>query len=480
MAAHIVWAGDVYGQPPDQQVPVPEVAQFEQQTVRVAEQIGDAVVAISTEYTEQVGYAGMFPDGQFGEDFSERFFEHFFGRPPSREFRRFSMGSGVIIDSDGYILTNEHVVAEAERITVRLPDGRDFEAEVLGADTRTDLAVIKIPVEGLQAAALGDSDDVEIGQWVMAIGNPFSFALEDSKPTVTTGVISGVRRNLPLMAEGNRRYPDLIQTDAAINPGNSGGPLVNMHGQVIGINVAIISTTGGYMGLGFAIPINRAKQILDQLIAGEDIAYGWLGVSVQEVTPDLQNYFGLQQETGVVILDVIAGSPAASAGLETGDVILSVNGRMIDDPSDLSTMVADIPPGRDVILEAVQDNRRRELTVTVGQYPEGEAAAEGTPDGQESDESDAASGQEILGMRVEDITPALSMQYGLPDVEGVVVTSVEADSPADQAGIVAMDIVTHVERRPVRSVEEFLVAVRRCRNQCLIQTTSGFKVLKKQ
>ncbi|HDN85752.1 MAG TPA: trypsin-like serine protease, partial [Candidatus Omnitrophica bacterium] len=261
------------------------IRDLEEATIKVAEKVGKAVVSISTVVRKKMGRWEFEPP--FEDEFFRRFFEEFFGEFP-RERKEIGLGSGVIIDKDGYILTNEHVIQGAEEIKVRLPDGREFKAEVKGVDKRSDLAVIKINAHNLPVAELGDSDNLKIGQWVVAIGNPFGFAIESPQPTVTVGVISALHRYLPRIGKRERFYDDLIQTDAAINPGNSGGPLVDLNGKVIGINVAIITTSGGYEGIGFAIPINRAKRILGKLIRGEKILYGWLGITIQDLNEDLR------------------------------------------------------------------------------------------------------------------------------------------------------------------------------------------------
>ncbi|MDD5254616.1 MAG: trypsin-like peptidase domain-containing protein, partial [Candidatus Omnitrophica bacterium] len=276
------------------------VTGMEDAVVNVANTAGKAVVSISTEITSKSQGVRRFYFGQpfgespFGGNDLERFFNDFFGEIPEREYKQTGLGSGVIIDQEGYILTNEHVVRGADKITVTLSDGREFKGEVKGQDMRSDLAVIKINANSLPIASLGDSDGLRIGQWVVAIGNPFGFALENPEPTVTAGVISALHRSLGRgLSRGERDYNDLIQTDAAINPGNSGGPLVNLKGEVIGINVAIFSTSGGYQGIGFAIPVNNAKRILSRLIEGKKILYGWMGVTIQDLTGEMSSYFGL-------------------------------------------------------------------------------------------------------------------------------------------------------------------------------------------
>jgi len=442
---------------------------LESRTIKVAQVVGKAVVSISTETKQRVGGYRRAPFNDFGDEFFGRFFEEFFGRMPEREFKRQGLGSGVIISPEGYILTNEHVVSDADEIKVRLADGREFNAEIKGKDARSDLAVIKIKADNLPVAELGESDDLKIGQWVLAIGNPFAFAIEGAEPTVTVGVISALHRDLPVLGRRDRNYADLIQTDAAINPGNSGGPLVNMKGQVIGINVAIITTTGGYQGLGFAIPANKAKKILKKLIKGEEILYGWLGVSIQDLNEDLKNYFGLKEKEGVIIVKVFKNSPASKAGLREGDLILTFNGKNIRKVKDLVETVSQENPGEKVKVGILRENKHLNIDVTLGKRPQ-------------DLESLAEEAGEIgfRGLEVEDITPELSSRYRIVEEGGVVVTYVEPDSPADEAGIIPSDVITNVEGERVLNKQEFLEAIGDLKGDCLIKTSRGFFVIKEE
>ncbi len=437
----------------------------EAQTIKVAEEAGRAVVTIKTEVRERIG--GYLPFDEFGDEFFRRFFEEFFGEIPQREFKRMGLGSGVIIDREGYILTNEHVVDSADTIRVRLSDGREFKAKIMGKDERSDLAVIKIEAHNLPVAELGDSDQLKIGQWVLAIGNPFGFVIEGSQPTVTLGVISALHRDLPSLGYRNRSYSDLIQTDAAINPGNSGGPLVDMQGRVIGINVAIISTSGGYQGLGFAIPINKAKKILNKLIKGERITYGWLGVAIQNLNQDLRSYFGLREAKGVIIVRVFPDSPAKKAGLKEGDLILAVNGQEVETSSELVRLVSEQTPGSEVYLKILRKNKYLKVRVVLGERPEEESLV------QRKD-------FRFRGMEVEDITPSLRRKYNLYSEEGVVVTYVEPDSPADRAGILPSDIIISIEGERIRNKKDFLQIVRNIKGDCLVKTNRGFFVIREE
>ncbi|MFC1599307.1 Do family serine endopeptidase [Candidatus Omnitrophota bacterium] len=444
---------------------------FEAQTVKVASLVGEAVVSISTEVGHRLGSSRQFSFDDFGDDFFRKFFEEFFGSLPERQFKRQGLGSGVIISKEGYILTNEHVVAGADQIQVRLSDGRKFNAEVKGKDIRSDLAVIKIKANDLPVAELGDSDNLKTGQWVMAAGNPFGFAIEGAEPTVTAGVISALHRDLPVLERRDRSYGNLIQTDAAINPGNSGGPLVNMKGEVIGINVAMITTTGGYQGLGFAIPINKAKKIVKKLIKGEEILYGWLGVSIQNLNDDLKNYLGLKDEKGVIVIKVFNGSPAAKAGLKEGDLILTFNGRKLSKVNELVKMVSEEEPGQSAIVGILRDNKSMKLDVMLGKRPQD---LEGL-----ADEETTTTTVGFRGLEVEEVSQELANRYRIVGQVGVVVTYVEPDSPADEAGIIPSDIVTNVEGRKIQNKQDFLTAVKGVKGDCLIKTNRGFFVVKK-
>lgn len=330
---------------------------MEDAVIKVAALTGKAVVSISTERTSRVqGMRTPFGESPFDQnDPLRKFFEDFFGQVPEREYKQVGLGSGVIIDREGYILTNQHVVSEAEKITVTLPDGREFKGELKGQDVRADLAVIKINARNLPAAFLGDSNKLRIGEWVVAIGNPFGFALQSTEPTVTVGVVSALHRSLGRAVSIDKDYGDLIQTDAAINPGNSGGPLVNLKGEIVGINVAIFSTSGGYQGVGFAIPINNAKRIIERLIEGKKILYGWLGVTVQDLTEDLAEYFGLADKNGALAVGVMESSPAQKAGLKEGDVIRKFDDKPVNNVRELLNLVNMTEVGRKIKIDLIRE-----------------------------------------------------------------------------------------------------------------------------
>ncbi len=443
---------------------------LENATVRVANQVGPAVVSISAVVKQKMGnvYLGT-PFGGQDNDVFRRFFDEFFGEMPEREFKRMGLGSGVIINNDGYILTNEHVVAGASEIKVKLSDGREFDAELKGQDHRSDLAVIKIEADDLPVASLGDSEGLKIGQWVMAVGNPFGFAIDNPEPTVTVGVISALHRFLPALGRRDRSYDDLIQTDAAINPGNSGGPLINLEGKVIGINTAIITTTGGYQGLGFAIPVNQVKSILKKLIRGETISYGWLGVSIQDLDDDLRNYFGIKERTGVIVVKVFGDSPAEKAGIKEGDLILEYNNQTIKATRDLVRIVTATQVGERIPVRILRGGKERTLTVRVGARPDFEE--EGASAVQESS---------FRGMQVEEITPYIQRRFRLQDEEGVVVSGVEPDSPADKAGLTPGDVIVSIEGKTIRNKRDFEKVTSRVKGSCLIKTTKGYVVVREE
>jgi serine protease Do len=330
------------------------------------------------------------------------------------------------------VLTNNHVVDNAKQITVTLSDGREFDAKVMGRDPKTDLAVLKIAADGtLPTAQLGDSDDLSVGDWVVAIGNPFGLS-----NTVTAGIVSAKGR-----AIGNGPYDDFIQTDASINPGNSGGPLLNERGQVVGINTLIFSQSGGNVGIGFAIPINLAKQLVPQLEESGHVTRAWLGVMIQKVTPDLAQSLGLEHAHGALVAEVTPDSPASASGIEPGDVITSYDGKTVGEQSMLPMLVASTPVGKTVPVEVVRDGKVKTLEVTVTRQA-GDAEAE----------NDTATHKAKWGLALRNLRPEERAQS--EGGEGVVVEGVAPDSPAAEAGIAAGDVILQVNRKPVTSVEQ--------------------------
>ncbi|MDD5166936.1 MAG: trypsin-like peptidase domain-containing protein [Candidatus Omnitrophica bacterium] len=430
--------------------------------ISVANSAGRAVVSISTEHTAKIKrynfgnpFGGQSPFGQ--DDPFRKFFDDFSGGMPDTEYKQTGLGSGVIIDSEGYILTNEHVINGADKATVTLPDGREFKAELKGRDPRSDLAIIKIDAHNLPVATLGDSNSVKIGQWVVAIGNPFGFALQNPEPTVTVGVISALHRSLGRVISGDRDYGDLIQTDAAINPGNSGGPLVNLKGEVVGINVAIFSTSGGYQGIGFAIPVNNAKKIITRLIEGKKILYGWLGVTVQDLTDDLAKYFGLKEKQGVLIAKVLKDGPAEKAGLKESDIIKQFNNTPINNVKELLSTVAAAEVGKKIKIVVMRDKKEVALQVEVGERPQDleQAAAEiGASEG-------------WRGLKVE-------------EKKGVLVVDVEPGSPADEAGIVRGDLIREINKRQIQNIADYNSATKGLKGDALVKTERGFYIIKEK
>jgi serine protease Do len=400
---------------------------------QVAETVGPAVVNINT----VTRWTGRTPIEEF---FGEDFFRRFFGEVPEREQVQRSLGSGVIVDSSGIVLTNAHVVDRATEIEAVTADGKKHRAQVVGVDRRTDLAVLKLQGGGpYPAATLGDSDKLKVGDWVLAIGSPFGL-----QQTVTAGIISAKGRSI-----GQGPFDDFLQTDAAINPGNSGGPLVNMSGEVVGINSAIASRTGQYAGVGFSIPSNMAKRIYTELAAKGKVTRGWLGVSIQPLTPELAKSFGLKDEKGVLISDVVQDSPAERAGIAAGDIVVEFDGKKVDTPQDLQKAVAATVPGKGVPLKVWRDKSEKKLEIKIGETPDETVALKSTN-----------KGRSLLGLDVRPVTPDIARQLNLRGGEGVVIFSVEDDSAAAEAGLQRGDVIREVNRQRVRSVQDFDRATR--------------------
>ena len=435
--------------------------------IRVAEEVGPAVVSISTERVTRVS-SGMY-ESPFGrDDFFDRFFRDFFGEIPEREFTQLGLGSGAIIDKSGYILTNEHVIREADKITVTLTDGREFEGKIRGKDERSDLAIIEIEADNLPVVRLGDSDKARIGQWAIAIGNPFGYAVQSSEPTLTVGVVSALDRSLPIAMRRGRDYSGLIQTDAAINPGNSGGPLVNIKGEMIGINVAIFSTTGGYQGVGFAIPINAAKEILNTLIEGRKVLYAWLGVSVQDIDDTLAGYFSLPDKEGVIIAKVVPDSPAQEGGLKEGDVVRRFDGKKVKDLKSLLQIVSRTEVGKNVTIRVVRDKKEIPVSVKIGERPP-----------EIEDIKDESAPEKIWrGLKVANITAEAARRYRIDQIGGVIATNIESGTPAHEAGIERGDIIDRINNKPVSNVDEYYSIVSSIKGDALIRTNRGFIVIK--
>ena len=429
----------------------------------VVKKAGPAVVHVAVEKEKAARGGGQDPFDLFNDPFFERFFGPQFRHPrtnPKKEQRSYKQqaaGSGFIIAKDGYILTNNHVVADADKITVRLSDKREFKATVVGADPQSDVALIKIDAKDLPVLPLGNSDALEVGECVIASGNPFEL-----NQTVTVGVVSAKGRN----RMGITDYENFIQTDAAINPGNSGGPLLNIHGEAVGMNTAIFSRSGGYMGIGFAIPINMAKNIEQQLRNSGKVARGWLGVMIQDVNEDLAKSFG-GEVGGALISEVTDGSPAKKGGLVQGDIITRINGETVADVGDLRNKIAMTPPNTELKMQVLRDGKNKELVVTVGEQPADMKAFSKT-DGKASD-------LQAFGLSLQDLTQELADQFGYKKDQGVLIADVEADSPAAQLGLQAGMLIEEVNRLRVRDLKELQQAFKKSRNssQVLLRVRSG-------
>ncbi len=399
--------------------------------VELAKKLKPTVVNIGTAKTVKPQRRAPRP---FGNDPFQDFFDRFFEEQQPQGYKQRSLGSGFIIEG-GYILTNNHVVAGADEIKVKLADNREFKAEIKGLDEKLDLALLKIDAkEELPAAKLGDSDAIQVGEWVMAIGNPFGLA-----ETVTAGIISARGRVL-----GSGPYDDFIQTDASINPGNSGGPLFNARGEVIGINTAIVA---GGQGIGFAIPVNMAKSIIPQLREKGKVTRGWLGVSVQPVTPDLAQSFGLKGEKGALVSEVIPESPAEKAGLKSGDIILEFDGKEVREMNELPRLVAATGVGKKVSVKLLRDGKEEERNVNIAKLKDGEDGEQGgtTPD--------------RLGLTVRELTKDLAARLQLKESSGVVVTDLKPDGLALEAGIARGDIIREIDGRKIATADDYEKAV---------------------
>jgi len=399
----------------------------------IAAAVKPSVVNISTEKTEKIARVPSSPF--FNDPFFRQFFGNQFRQQAPRERKSASLGSGVIISSDGYILTNNHVIKNADKIKILLSDKREFIGKLVGADPKTDLSVIKIEAEGLSSIEMGDSDALKVGELVLAIGSPYGL-----NQTITMGIVSAVGRANVGIAD----YEDFIQTDAAINPGNSGGALVNVRGELIGINTAIFSTSGGYQGIGFAIPSNMVKVVMDSLITEGKVIRGWFGVSVQSITPDLAKQFKLDENQGILISNVIENSPAELAGLMRGDVIIEFDDKKVNEPFLLRNTVAGIKPGEEVSIKIIRDEEIRAITVVIGELP-GDIQKIPAPVIENA----------LRGVRVQDLTPGVYDKLSLPEkIRGVVVTNIEPGSPAETS-IAPGDVILEVNRKGITNIEDY-------------------------
>ncbi len=416
--------------------------------VSIVERTSPAVVFVQVE-AEVKGASFEMPFDFPGGDLFERFFGPQFREPGNRQpnmprqFRR-GAGSGFIISPDGYILTNNHVVEGASHISVEMPDGREFKGEVVGTDPPTDVAIVKVDGKDLPYLALGDSDSLRVGEIVLAIGNPMG-----QRNSITQGIVSAKGRSDVRITD----FADFIQTDAAINPGNSGGPLLNLDGEVIGMNTAIMSRTGGSMGIGFAIPINMIKDMKETLIAGKAVERGFLGVYLQDLTPEVADYFGVEPNTGAIVAQVNEDSPAAKAGIQREDIVLEYNGEKVKDASSLRNLVAKTTPDSAAKILVLRDGKRESLDVSIGKRENGETASVEVPGMNNK-----------LGLRLQNLTPELAQRQGFESETGVLITEIEPGSPADRAGLESGMLVQAVNRQPVNNMREFQDALAQSRD----------------
>jgi serine protease Do len=414
--------------------------------VEIAKMVKPAVVNIAATRSGKSG------DGPLSSPFDDPFFRKFFGdeffkrEAPQRERKERGQGSGVIVDPNGLIITNNHVVSRADEIRVILSDKREFKGKLIGTDAKTDIAVVKIEATDLSTIPLADSDQLEVGEFVLAVGSPFGLA-----QSVTMGIVSAVGRASMGIAE----YEDFIQTDAAINPGNSGGALVNVRGELVGINTAIFSQSGGNMGIGFAVPSNLAHAIMDQLVKTGKVVRGWLGVAIQELTPELATQFGLADTKGVLVSDVMDDSPAKKAGFERADVITEYDGKAMDSPTHLRNAVAQTPIGKKVTVKLIRDKKPKQLEITIVEQPK----SFGQPSSEENGETTAPTGV-LSDLDVRELTEELAARYGLKTTErGVIIVRIKPGSRAEEMGVREGDIILEVNRKGISSLKSYERAV---------------------
>ena len=432
---------------------------------KLAEMAGPAVVNIRTVKTIKGGgpVFRQFQRGPRGrENPFDDFFERFFGENVPREFKQPSLGSGFIIDKKGFVVTNNHVIEDADQIKVKLDDDTEFNAEVVGRDPNTDLALLKIESDkDLPVLTLGDSNKLKIGQWVVAIGSPFGL-----ERTVTAGIVSAKGRVI-----GSGPYDDFIQTDASINPGNSGGPLLNMKGEVIGINTAIIASG---TGIGFAIPVNLAEGIIAQLKAEGEVTRGWLGVAIQDLTNEMAEYYGLKDRKGVLVADVFEGDPADKAGIQAKDIILKVNDQKIETSRQLTSMIAGLKVGETAKVEIFRNGQKKVFSVKLAKRSNERLAGRGVPQKREEEE---------LGIRVTDLTPEMAQRFNLGDTAGVVVVGVESGSKGSEAGVQVGDIIKEINHKAIETGKDYTASVQNIKagdtvNLFIWRKNAGFLVIK--
>jgi serine protease Do len=450
-------------------IPTDQVPMVPGNFSRLAKQAQPGVVNIRTVKTIKGGgpvfrhfFGNPFDQNDRFGDNDHEFFGPFFKKNQSEDFKQQSLGSGFIMSPDGYIVTNNHVIENADEIKVKLAGGKEFDARIAGRDPKTDLALIKIKTSSdLVPLKMGDSDKLEVGSWVVAIGSPFGL-----EQTVTAGIVSAKGRVI-----GAGPYDDFIQTDASINPGNSGGPLLNMKGEVVGINTAIIAQG---QGIGFAIPINLAQGIVTQLQNNGTVTRGWLGVGIQDLSPELSEYYGIKDQKGVLVTQVYKEDPAAKAGIRANDIIVSVDGKPVDSSHELSTIIAGLPVGKPTRITVLRDGKEKTLEVQLGKRQDSEPIAK----------QDQRNEKSELGLQVKELNPESARQFGFAeDEKGVLVVAVQPGGKAEGAGVRQGDLVIEVNRKPVRTVDELKHEVEKTNDGKIMQLLvkrpdAGYMVIK--
>ncbi|MBF0287964.1 MAG: Do family serine endopeptidase [SAR324 cluster bacterium] len=434
----------------------------------IVKKVQDAVVHIRVEKVIHGQGTLNNPYDLFNDEFFERFFPGV-PRPRAPEnphqdnkgFKQEGMGSGTIIDKNGHILTNHHVVGEADKVLAKLNDGRELEARLIGTDPQSDIAVVKIDATNLPVIPMGDSDDMEVGESVVAIGNPFGLT-----QTVTFGIISATgRSNI-----GITDYENFIQTDAAINPGNSGGPLINLRGEIIGVNTAIFTRSGGYQGIGFSVPINMARRIMEDLIEKGSVSRGWLGVSIQDIDSRLAKAFGLESTNGSLITGIMSNTPAEAAGFQKGDVVVRLNGNPIRSSNQFRNEIAAARANTTVDIELIRKGKIKKIKVLLGERPKDPMMAQKLPEA-----------ETYFGITVENVTAETSEKYGYEKGAGALITRIDPDSPAADAGLRSGVLITEVDRKIINSVDDFEAAMKAANVAggvlFLIQTKQGSRYI---
>jgi len=428
------------------------VKEMSKEFAQIAKKALPAVVSVRTQYSQRAQGNHEEMNQPFGP-FPDDFFERFFGFPmPEQRGPRKGQGSGFVVSADGYILTNNHVVREAEQITISFTDGREFAAKVVGQDPNTDVALLKIDGTNLDFLKLDNSDNLEIGEWVMAVGSPLRL-----QGSVTVGVVSAKGRSELDIAP----VEQFIQTDAAINMGNSGGCLLDMDGKVVGMNTAIATNNGGYMGIGFAIPSNILKHVMDQLRDNGHVTRGYLGVSLQKIDSKLANAFNLDKSEGALITEVVKESPADKAGLKAGDVVLKINNRLVENVGSLRSTIALMKPEESITLTVMRNKTLMDIPCAIGIHPENELGLNDI--------------QSTLGILVQDITPEIAQQLNLDREHGVMIKNVDPTSPAQEAGLRRGQVILSVNQKPVNTTEEFFKVMKEASSQkhVLLQVKAG-------